>query len=245
MNNIVLPNWPAPKNVKAFGSTRLGGTSTGVYQGLNLGMHVNDDSNIVQANRDEIVQLNNMPTSPVWLNQTHSTNVVELLKPTQQVLDADGSITSHNKIVCAVMTADCLPVLLTNTDGTQVAAVHAGWRGLADGILENAVQKFTKPSQVMAWLGPAIGPSAFEVGEDVYQIFTQHDSHAQDAFTQHPSHSNKWLADMSILATQRLNQAGVEQVFASQRCTFSEPENFYSYRRDGVTGRQATFIWIE
>lgn len=245
MNNIVLPNWPAPKNVKAFGSTRLGGSSTGVYQGLNLGMHVNDDNNIVQANRDEIVQLHNMPTSPVWLNQTHSTKVVELFKPTQQVLDADGSITSHNKIVCAVMTADCLPVLLTNTDGTQVAAVHAGWRGLADGILENAVQQFTKPSQVMAWLGPAIGPSAFEVGEDVYQTFTQHDSHAQDAFIQHPSHSNKWLADMSILATQRLNQAGVEQVFASQRCTFSEPENFYSYRRDGVTGRQATFIWIE
>ncbi|WP_417883999.1 peptidoglycan editing factor PgeF [Vibrio rumoiensis] len=245
MNNIVLPNWPAPKNVKAFASTRLGGLSSGVYQGLNLGMHVNDDNDIVQANRDEVVQLLNMPTSPVWLNQTHSTTVVELLKPTQHVLDGDGSVTSHNKIVCAVMTADCLPVLLTNTDGTQVAAVHAGWRGLSDGILENAVQRFTKPSQVMAWLGPAIGPSAFEVGEDVYQTFTQYDSHAKDAFTVCQLQPKKWLADMSILATQRLNQAGVEQVFASQRCTFSEPEYFYSYRRDGLTGRQATFIWIE
>lgn len=245
MDNIVLPNWPAPKNVKAFSSTRFGGVSTGVYQGLNLGMHVGDDRNIVQRNRDLLRQQHLMPTSPVWLNQTHSTDVIELSKPTNHVLDADGATTRHNKIVCCVMTADCLPVLLTNTEGSQVAAVHAGWRGLANGILENAVRQFDKSSQVMAWLGPAIGPTAFEVGEDVYQAFVQHDIHAKDAFTPGVKQSGKWLADMSILATQRLNQAGVEQVFVSQRCTYSEDDIFYSYRRDGVTGRQASFIWLE
>ncbi len=245
MDNIVVPNWPAPKNVKAFASTRLGGESTGQYQGLNLGMHVGDDGDVVQRNRDFIAQRHRMPTTPVWLNQTHSTEVVELVKPTHHVIDADGSSTRHNKIVCVVMTADCLPILLTNTGGTHVAAVHAGWRGLADGILENAIQQFDKPSQVMAWIGPAIGTQAFEVGNDVYQTFVQHHSQAKDAFYSHPTHDDKWLADMSQLATQWLNQAGVEEVYFSQRCTYSEPDNFYSYRRDGVTGRQATFIWME
>ena len=249
--NMVTPNWPAPKNVKAFSSTRWGWVSKGAYQCLNLCMHVGDDDILVQKNRDLVKAGGLMPTSPIWLNQTHSNVVVELTKPTHQVINADGSMTTHNKIVCTVMTADCLPVLLTNTDGTQVAAVHAGWRGLADGILENAVNKFTKPSQVMAWIGPAIGAKAFEVGSDVFDVFTHFDSHARDAFVRYSSQvsvkgsQKKWLANMSLLATQRLNLAGVEQVFNSQRCTFSEPENFYSYRRDGMTGRQATFIWIE
>ncbi|MFV0573912.1 MAG: peptidoglycan editing factor PgeF [Vibrio sp.] len=250
----ILPNWPAPKNIKAFSSTRFGGVSTGVYQGLNLGMHVGDDSNAVQTNRDQIQHDNAMPTAPVWLNQTHSTDVIELFKPTKQVLDADGSTTKHKKIVCCVMTADCLPVLLTNTDGTQVAAVHAGWRGLVDGILEKAVQQFSKPSQVMAWIGPAIGANSFEVGEDVYHQFLDHDPNAKDGFvvykkkhhkTSIQKPEKKWLANMSILATQRLNQAGVEQVYDSQRCTYSESDIFYSYRRDGITGRQASFIWME
>ncbi|OEF22560.1 peptidoglycan editing factor PgeF [Vibrio rumoiensis] len=248
---FISPNWPAPKNVKAFSSTRWEGVSQGVYQGLNLGMHVGDDEVLVQTNRNLVVAGAAMPTSPVWLNQTHSNSVIELNKLTHQALDGDGAITTHKKIVCTVMTADCLPVLLTNTDGTQVAAVHAGWRGLADGILENAVQQFTKPSQVMAWIGPAIGSNAFEVGSDVFEVFTHFDSHARDAFIRHhPKRAakdspKKWLANMSLLATQRLNLAGVEQVFDSQRCTFSEPDDFYSYRRDGVTGRQATFIWME
>lgn len=245
---FITPNWPAPNNVKAFSSTRYSGVSEGVYQGLNLGMHVGDDRGLVQKNRDLVASGAKMPTSPVWLNQTHSNQVVELLTPTEQVLDADGSITTYKNVVCAVMTADCLPILLTNTDGTQVAAVHAGWRGLADGILENALQKFTKPSQVMAWIGPAIGEKAFEVGEDVFEAFVQNDPHAADAFISHinaTSNQPKWLANMALLATQRLNHAGVEQVFNSQRCTYFEPKKFYSYRRDGVTGRQATFIWIE
>lgn len=238
----IVPNWFAPKNVKAFASTRVGGFSTSPYQGLNLGAHVGDDASIVEKNRNWLAQQANMPNAPIWLNQTHSTVVAQVSTPTTQVLDADGVFTSSNNIVCSAMTADCLPVLLTNTQGSQVAAVHAGWRGLANGIVENALALFS--GEVIAWLGPAIGPQAFEVGEDVLQSFLDFDSQAHQAFTPR-NVEGKWLADMSKLATQRLNKAGVTQVFDSGLCTFQNREDFYSYRRDGVTGRQATFIWIE
>ena len=238
----IIPNWPAPKNVKAFASTRVGGFSTAPYQGLNLGAHVGDDLSIVEKNRDWLAQEAKMPSAPIWLNQTHSTVVAQVSEPTTQVLDADGVFTSSSQVVCSAMTADCLPVLLTNTQGTQVAAVHAGWRGLANGIVENALELFS--GEVMAWLGPAIGPQAFEVGEDVLQAFVDFDSQAHQAFTPRDV-EGKWLADMSKLATQRLNKLGIAQVFDSGLCTFQHKEDFYSYRRDGVTGRQATFIWIE
>ncbi|HHB1593763.1 TPA: peptidoglycan editing factor PgeF [Vibrio campbellii] len=238
----IIPNWPAPKNVKAFASTRVGGFSTALYQGLNLGAHVGDDLSIVEKNRDWLAQEAKMPSAPIWLNQTHSTVVAQVSDPTTQVLDADGVFTSSSQVVCSAMTADCLPVLLTNTQGTQVAAVHAGWRGLANGIVENALELFS--GEVMAWLGPAIGPQAFEVGEDVLQAFVDFDSQAHQAFTPR-NVEGKWLADMSKLATQRLNKLGVTQVFDSGLCTFQDKNDFYSYRRDGVTGRQATFIWIE
>ncbi|MGR2667172.1 peptidoglycan editing factor PgeF [Vibrio campbellii] len=238
----IVPKWPAPKNVKAFASTRVGGFSTAPYQGLNLGAHVGDDLSIVEKNRDWLAQQAKMPSAPIWLNQTHSTVVAQVSDPTTQVLDADGVFTSSSQVVCSAMTADCLPVLLTNTQGTQVAAVHAGWRGLANGIVENALELFS--GEVMAWLGPAIGPQAFEVGEDVLQAFVDFDSQAHQAFTPREA-EGKWLADMSKLATQRLNKFGITQVFDSGLCTFQDKEDFYSYRRDGVTGRQATFIWIE
>lgn len=238
----ILPNWPAPKNVKAFASTRVGGFSSAPYQGLNLGAHVGDAPSIVEKNRAWLAQQANMPSAPIWLNQTHSTVVAQVSAPTTQVLDADGVFTSASNVVCSAMTADCLPVLLTNTQGTQVAAVHAGWRGLANGIVENALELFS--GEVMAWLGPAIGPQAFEVGEDVLQAFVDFDSQAHQAFTPRDV-EGKWLADMSKLATQRLNKLGITQVFDSGLCTFQDKEDFYSYRRDGVTGRQATFIWIE
>lgn len=238
----IIPNWPAPKNVKAFASTRVDGFSTTPYQGLNLGAHVGDDLSIVEKNRDRLAQQAKMPSAPIWLNQTHSTVVAQASAPTKQVLDADGVFTSSSQVVCSAMTADCLPVLLTNTQGTQVAAVHAGWRGLANGIVENALELFS--GEVMAWLGPAIGPQAFEVGEDVLQAFVDFDSQAHQAFTPR-NVEGKWLADMSKLATQRLNKLGVTQVFDSGLCTFQDKNDFYSYRRDGVTGRQATFIWIE
>ncbi|CAH1533011.1 polyphenol oxidase YfiH [Vibrio owensii] len=238
----IIPNWPAPKNVKAFASTRVGGFSTAPYQGLNLGAHVGDDLSIVEKNRDWLAQQAKMPSAPIWLNQTHSTVVAQASAPTKQVLNADGVFTSSSQVVCSAMTADCLPVLLTNTQGTQVAAVHAGWRGLANGIVENALELFS--GEVMAWLGPAIGPQAFEVGEDVLQAFVDFDSQAHQAFTPRDI-EGKWLADMSKLATQRLNKLGVTQVFDSGLCTLQDKNDFYSYRRDGVTGRQATFIWIE
>ncbi|MGR4991897.1 peptidoglycan editing factor PgeF [Vibrio rotiferianus] len=238
----IIPNWPAPKNVKAFASTRVGGFSIAPYQGLNLGAHVGDDSSIVEKNRDWLAQRANMPSAPIWLNQTHSTVVAQASVPTTQVLDADGVFTSSSNVVCSAMTADCLPVLLTNTQGTQVSAVHAGWRGLANGIVENALELFS--GEVIAWLGPAIGPKAFEVGEDVLQAFMDFDPQAYHAFTPR-NVEGKWLADMSKLATQRLNRAGVTKVFDSGLCTFQNREDFFSYRRDGVTGRQATFIWIE
>ncbi|MGR5211330.1 peptidoglycan editing factor PgeF [Vibrio rotiferianus] len=238
----IIPNWPAPKNVKAFASTRVGGFSIAPYQGLNLGAHVGDDSSIVEKNRDWLAQRANMPSAPIWLNQTHSTVVAQASAPTTQVLDADGVFTSSSNVVCSAMTADCLPVLLTNTQGTQVSAVHAGWRGLANGIVENALELFS--GEVIAWLGPAIGPKVFEVGEDVLQAFMDFEPQAYQAFIPR-NVEGKWLADMSKLATQRLNRAGVTKVFDSGLCTFQNKEDFFSYRRDGVTGRQATFIWIE
>lgn len=240
--DMIVPNWPAPKNIKAFASTRRGGQSLGVYQGLNLGMHVGDDHHLVQQNRQWLTQEAAMPSAPVWLNQTHSTRVLEILSPTESNLDCDGVFTRAKGIVCCAMTADCLPVLLTNMDGSQVAAVHAGWRGLADGIIENAVSKFD--SSLMAWIGPAIGTRAFEVGQDVVDAFCVEDSQAIRAF-QAKVEPGKYLADMNLLVTQRLNRVGVEQLYYSDLCTYQNPRQFYSYRRDGITGRQASFIWIE
>lgn len=245
--SLIIPNWNAPKNVKAIASTRLEGFSTGVYQGLNLGSHVGDDLDTVFRNRQQLTQMAKMPSAPVWLNQTHSTAVIQVNQPTEITLDADGLITSQPGVVLSAMTADCLPVLLTNTQGSQVAAVHAGWRGLADGIVENAVATFGRDAidgNMIAWLGPAIGASAFEVGEDVLQAFCDANPQAIDAFIP-TGQVGKWWANMELLATQRLNALGVTQVFACGLCTYSDPEHFYSYRRDGVTGRLASFIWIE
>lgn len=245
--SMIIPNWNAPQNVKAFASTRVGGFSSDAYQGLNLGTHVGDDASFVENNRVWLKQQANMPASPIWLNQTHSIDVVTVLEPTTDIIDADGAFTTAKGVVCSAMTADCLPVILTDTNGTQVAAVHAGWRGLAGGILENAVAKFSnidKANQVIAWLGPAIGEDVFEVGNDVLDAFVRFDPQAKLAFKA-KSEPGKWLANMSQLATQRLHKAGVTSVTDSNLCTYADSDAFYSYRRDGITGRQATFIWLE
>lgn len=239
---MIVPNWNAPKNVRAFATTRRGGVSQAHYQGLNLGMHVGDNPERVQRNRQRVVEQLAMPSNPVWLNQTHSTEVIHLQPQPTTMIDADGSFTQVANRVCAVMTADCLPVLLCNTAGTKVAAVHAGWRGLANGIIEQALTQFD--DDVMAWLGPAIGPNAFEVGADVVEAFCDVDCRAIAAFTP-GHHEGKWLANIYQLATQRLNRAGVTDVTSSNLCTYSDAEQFYSYRRESVTGRQATFIWFE
>ena len=244
---MIIPDWNAPKNVKAFASTRFDGCSTGAYQGLNLGMQVGDDASLVESNRAWLKQQSKMPTDPVWLNQTHSTDVVTVLEPVANVLDADGAYTTATGVVCSTMTADCLPVILTDTKGTQVGVVHAGWRGLAGGILENAVAKFSNldsDNPIIAWLGPAIGKDAFEVGNDVLDAFVRFDPQAKLAFKA-KSEPDKWLANMSQLATQRLMKVGVTSVTDSNLCTYANSDAFYSYRRDGITGRQATFIWLE
>ncbi|EKO3578180.1 peptidoglycan editing factor PgeF [Vibrio metschnikovii] len=240
--SAIIPNWPAPNNVKAFCSTRHGGFSLPPYDGLNVGMHVGDDPSIVAKNRDWLQQYCRMPSTPIWLNQTHSTRVIEVSQPSYKVLDADGIVTSTPRVVCSAMTADCLPILITNMQGTRVAAVHAGWRGLAGGIVEQALDKFS--DDVLIWLGPAIGPQAFEVGDEVRQVFCDYDSHAQRAFST-TSNCGKWLADIAQLAQLRLAKIGIDQVVKSDLCTYQHDQQFYSYRRDGVTGRQACFIWIE
>lgn len=237
----VIPNWPAPKKIKAFSSTRIGGVSQGVYQGLNLGAHVGDNMNHVERNRHAIAESLNMPSAPIWLNQTHSTRVLRAESPQLDTHDADGICTALTQVVCTVMTADCLPVLITNTSGTQVAAVHAGWRGLAGGIIENALAQIQ--GEALVWLGPAIGPDAFEVGADVIEAFTQVHPQTESAFTLQDN--GQWLANMDEITRIRLQSLGVDGIYSSKVCTYQHPQQFYSYRRDGITGRQASFIWIQ
>ncbi|OBT07273.1 multi-copper polyphenol oxidoreductase [Vibrio sp. UCD-FRSSP16_10] len=235
------PNWSVENCVKSISSTRAGGFSTGDFASLNLGMHVNDDPITVQKNRDHLAQLSQMPSSPVWMNQTHSTVVVELTKPTTEVIEADALVTSVPGIVCSVMTADCLPVLFASADGKKVASAHAGWRGLVGGILENTLQHFSGP--VTAWVGPAIGVDAFEVGDEVRQQFIDINSDDTVAFYSHKP--GKWMADLPLLAKLRLQRAGCESVTLSNLCTYTDEERFFSYRRHSSTGRQSSFIWIE
>ncbi|MGF1739438.1 peptidoglycan editing factor PgeF [Photobacterium satsumensis] len=239
----IVPDWPAPANVKAIATTREGGNSIGPYQGLNLGNHVGDEPEVVRQNRQWLQHQLGLTTVPVWLNQTHSIDVISIEQAQSKAIDADGSYTAKPLLPCVVMTADCLPVILCDRQGTQVAAVHAGWRGLVDGIIEQAVAKFSVPgSELMAWLGPAIGPQAFEVGGEVREQFLAHDPAAVEAFQ---PYGEKWLADLYQLARQRLASVSVDNVSGGDCCTYSEAERFYSYRRDGVTGRQATLIWLE
>ncbi len=241
--SVITPNWPAPSHVKAFVSTRKGGVSSGVYQGLNLGAHVKDRNELVEENRTLFKQKISMPNSLQWLNQVHGTNVATLPLSEGKGTEADAAMTSTANQVCAILTADCLPILFTNQDGSQVAAVHAGWRGLCDGVIEQTVNKFSSTDVVYAWLGPAIGATAFEVGGEVRAAFMEHDGEAAKAFVS--KQEGKWLGDLYLLAKQRLESVGVDQVYGGERCTYEEKEWFYSYRRDGVTGRMASVIWFE
>lgn len=233
--NFIRPNWLAPDNVRAISTVRTGGVSTGVYESLNLGTHVGDDIKCVKANRAEIP----CPSSQLWLEQVHGTEILYFGADEVPTNVADGSYTQEKHHTCIVMTADCLPVLLTDTQGSFVAALHCGWRGLADGLIEQALNTINSEFEIIAWLGPAIGPDAFEVGTDVFAAFPEQ----QSAFRN--LSSGKFLADIFAIATMKLNALGVTQVCSSQLCTFSNPEQFFSYRRDGQTGRMATLIWLE
>ena len=241
----IVPDWPAPANIRAFITTRSGGVSAGPHASFNLGLRADDDPYKVAQNRALLQK--HLPQPPKWLRQVHGTRVVDADTLTDSP-DADASIARHAGTVCTIMIADCLPVLLTNRTGTCVAAAHAGWRGLSGGVLANTVHALcssgdagSNPSDLLAYIGPGIGPAAFEVGEDVYHAFTENDAGARTAFV--PQGRGKWLADLFTLARRALARAGVTQVYGGGLCTYSDPARFYSYRRDKTTGRMAACIW--
>ena len=237
---LIYPDWPAPASVKAVSSTRLGGFSQPPWDSLNLGDHVGDEPSAVAANRRQLLHLIGATQSPCWLQQVHGARVVSA---TRRSCEADASIAGKPGEVCAVMTADCLPLLLCNTQGNRVAAVHAGWRGLAAGVIENTLDGFDcPPRDILAWLGPAIGPSAFEVGSEVRQVFLQQDGRASRAFV--ANRRDHWLADIYLLARLKLMSKGVRQISGGDYCTYSDSRRFFSYRRDGQTGRMASLIWL-
>ncbi len=243
MSNFFIPHWPAPPHIKSMQTLRSGGKSEGKYNSFNLATHVNDEINAVHLNRDLLNQY--LPSSPYWLNQTHSVDVLELPSP---MLNGDASYTTEKNMVCVVQTADCLPLLVTNMDGTIVAAIHAGWRGLLNGVIENTIEKMNiSHNELLVWLGPAISDKHFEVGFDVKNSFCEKHSEAEKAF--HSISDQKWLADIYALAKLRLNLCGVKQIYGGSMsddyCTFANELEYFSYRRDGMTGRMASLIWID
>ena len=238
----LIPDWQAAPNIKAVTTTRQGGVSQAPFDSMNLGDHVGDNAKAVQQNRQILADTLALPEPPVWLNQIHS-NVVSNLDDEQPLIDADASVTHKRGRSCVVMTADCLPVLFCDKAGTVVAASHAGWRGLHSGILEKTVASMdAKPEDILAWMGPAIGANAFEVGGEVRQAFMDVQTQAEQAFQKQDN--DKWLADIYLLAKQRLNAIGVKQVFGGGECTYSDTSRFYSYRKASQTGRMASLIWM-
>lgn len=247
MIDWIVPDWPAPANVDAMFTTRNIGAAEnrGIYAGLNLASHVDDDPLIVQQNRNQLRQY--LPDHPRWLTQIHGSQPVWVDSSNETLeLEADAAMSRRPGVVCAVLVADCLPVLLCDMAGSVVGVAHAGWRGLAGGIIENTVRelrRFSSSDRIIAWLGPAISSRHFEVGDEVREVFTQYDHRAACAFLPGKK-AGKWYANLFDLARQRLSHAGVNQVYGGDLCTFSNPEQFYSYRRDGKTGRMAGLLWM-
>jgi YfiH family protein len=235
----IVPDWPAPRNVRALVTTRAGGGSRGAYASLNLGTRVGDDPAAVERNRARLRA--SLPAEPVWLEQVHGTAVVDAASA-PALARADAAVARTRHVVCAVLTADCVPVLLAG--GEAVAIAHAGWRGLAAGVIEATVARMGVPaSGIVAWLGPAIGPRAYEVGPEVRAAFIRHDAAAAAAFA--PHRGDRFLADLAALARQRLAAAGVAVVRGGGYCTYTEAERFFSYRREPATGRFASLVWLD
>jgi polyphenol oxidase len=279
-NHWLAPDWPAPANIHAATTLRSGGVSRGAYSSLNPATHVSDDVDRVRQNRQILSEMLNLPAEPVWLDQIHSNRVVKAANPPYppfakggrgDLQQADASYTNEAGVVCAVMTADCLPLLVCSVDGTQVAAIHAGWRGLLAGVISNTVETMQIPlnppfskgeasqlrntdlnsplskrgvrGDLLVWLGPAIGPDCFEVGAEVRDAFLEKSAEYVHAFKQQGN--DKWLADIYQLARIELATLNIAKVYGGIHCTFTEHERFYSYRRDQQTGRMATLIWRE
>lgn len=277
----ITPEWPAPAGVRALSTLRTGGVSRAPYAALNLGAHVEDDPTAVAKNRTALKAAADLPEEPGWLKQVHGTHIYNLDLPLPLNRDgpsagglgpADGAVTRRPGRVCAILTADCLPVLLTTATGDRVGAAHAGWRGLAGGVLEAAVGALQCPAgELLAWLGPAIGPDHFEVGGEVREAFlgapgagdadaaafvvndrsatgvdsTGQGTNGRDSAGRETPARGRYLADLYALARCRLGRLGVERVYGGGECTFSAAERYFSHRRDGRTGRQATLIWLE
>lgn len=242
--NWIEPDWPAPARVRALVTTRHGGVSAGPYASMNLGAHVGDSPQAVAQNRAVLRAC--LPAEPLWLDQVHGIGVADASAAIEGcgAIRADASVATRPGAVCAVMTADCLPVLFCDEAGTVVAAAHAGWRGLAAGVLDATVARMgVAPARIIAWLGPAIGPQAFEVGDEVRRVFVTADTAAACAFVP-GGRPGKWFADLFLLARLRLAAAGVEHVFGGDACTYTDPLRYFSYRREGVTGRLASLVWL-
>ncbi len=243
---VIRPQWPAPPRVQAAFTVRGGGVSTGAYASLNVGAHVGDAPEAVSENRRRVCAYLALPGQPAWVEQVHGTDVLELdggghADAARQ--PADAVIARGAGTVCAIQVADCMPVLFAAADGTTVAAAHAGWRGLAAGVLEATVGRLgTDPATLIAWLGPAIGARHFEVGEEVRAAFVTRDAGAESAFV--ANDRGRWHCDLAALARRRLRALAVGAVFGGEWCTYADPARFFSYRRDGQCGRMAALIWL-
>jgi YfiH family protein len=241
----LTPDWPAPAHVRALTTLRSGGCSREPWHSLNLGDHVGDDPAAVAANRLLLQQECQLPAAPLWLQQVHGCDTVELPVTPAAISScvADAAFTAAINQPCAVLTADCLPLLITDKAGREVAAVHAGWRGLHGGVIESALARFdAATADLLVWLGPAISQQAFEVGAEVRTAFVSAHAAAAKAFL--PNAAGRWQADLYLLARQALQRAGVHHIYGGEHCTFGETADFFSYRRDGVTGRMASLIWL-
>jgi hypothetical protein len=238
---FLRPNWTAPLGVHAAMTTRAGGVSAGPFASFNLASHVGDEAAAVAENRRRLRAALNLPAEPAWLEQVHGIRVAVVPGHSQEPADAVVTFTAGQ--VCAVLVADCLPVFLAGRDGRRVGVAHAGWRGLAAGVIEATVAALDcEPGELVAWLGPSIGPAAFEVGAEVRDAFLAHDAGSGIAFR--PGLEGRWFADLAALARRRLAGAGVGGVHGGELCTYSDAARFYSYRRDGVTGRMAALAWL-
>lgn len=242
---VIDAQWAAPHRVHAFTTTRAGGVSVDNFAGLNLADHVGDDGQRVAENRRRLISLGNLPGEPLWLTQVHGSRVVNATAVARNA-QADGSYADRPGIVCAVLTADCVPVFLCDRLGQRVGIVHVGWRGLAAGVVEKALGQFgNSRSDVLAWLGPAIGPRAFEIGEEVKNALDDRHPGFDSCFTKAPG-ARKWMANLYALVRRRLRHAGVDNCYQDESlCTFSQPDRFFSYRRDRDCGRMASVIWID
>lgn len=243
MLTSIQPDWPAPKHIHAFTSTRLHGVSKGIYHGLNLAQHVHDSPIAVQANRELLHEQFHLPQTVKWLQQVHGNDVLDATLMENNA-PGDAVYATKTQTVCAVLTADCLPILLCNKQGNKIAAVHAGWRGLASGIIQRTVERLSEPAnELFVWLGPAIRVKHFQVGTDVYETFLALSPTMQQAFKR--TSDTHWNADIYALAKLQCAQLDIHAIYGGEYCTFADAKHFYSHRRDGTTGRMASLIWFE